>query len=308
MPASVDVAGTGFTVLDRVYDGDRPTEALGGSCGNVLLSLAMLDRRVAPVLAFGLDEVGDRLVNTFAEAGADVRYIARRGDIATPLLAQQLDSDSGRHWFTTVCPETQQPFPRYTSIGPADVRCARAVIERCSVFYADRLSDAIVEAMERASEAGALVFFEPSAVDDAELFSRALRVTRILKYASDRLSPDVVERDLGSVAIAIVTHGPEGLEVCQGAVRHWCAAVRADVVRDTCGSGDMVSVGLIDWLLRRPSWTFSSIFEGVNAGQRLAAVNCGFAGARGVFQRYGADVARAILDGASAVEVHHPEY
>ena len=34
----VDVAGTGFTVLDRIYaDGDLAGEALGGSCGNVLV-------------------------------------------------------------------------------------------------------------------------------------------------------------------------------------------------------------------------------------------------------------------------------
>ena len=47
-----DVVGTGFTVLDRVFkDGTLSDEALGGSCGNVLVSLAMLQRRVAPVLA-----------------------------------------------------------------------------------------------------------------------------------------------------------------------------------------------------------------------------------------------------------------
>ena len=56
----VDVAGTGFTVLDRVYaDGDLADETLGGSCGNILVSLAMLHRRVAPVLALGDDDAGE---------------------------------------------------------------------------------------------------------------------------------------------------------------------------------------------------------------------------------------------------------
>ena len=55
----VDIAGTGFTVLDRIYaDGHFTEEALGGSCGNVFLSLAMLHWRVAPVLALGMDETG----------------------------------------------------------------------------------------------------------------------------------------------------------------------------------------------------------------------------------------------------------
>lgn len=303
MAASVDVAGTGFTVLDRVYDGEAPTEALGGSCGNVLISLAMLDCSVAPVLALGGDEIGDRLVSTFAQAGADTRYISRHRDIATPVLAQQLDSSSGRHWFTNTCPETHMEFARYTSIGRAEVHSARDVISHCRVFYADRISEPIVEAMEAASQAGALVYFEPSVIDDVSLFQRALRATRILKYASDRLTAMDVGAHLDDRAVSIVTYGADGLEVRCGEARYWCAAVEADVVRDTCGSGDMVSVGLIDWLLRhrRASrlWSVEAMLEGVVAGQRLAAFNCAFAGARGVFERHGADTARAILDGHS---------
>lgn len=301
MRGGVDVAGTGFTVLDRVYTGDAPLEALGGSCGNVLVSLAMLNRSVAPIIALGHDPVGDRLVSAFVEAGANVRYIVRKHEIASPVLAQQLDLESGRHWFATICPDTHVEFPRYTSIGPTDVHQAREVIDHCSVFYADRVSDAIVDAMESAADGGALVYFEPSAIDDTALFERALRVTKILKYSSDRLS-DAASAWLGSDAICIVTHGADGLELRQGTARYWCDAVQADVVRDTCGSGDMVSVGVIDWLLGRRStyrlWDIDAVLAGVVAGQRLAAVNCAYPGARGLFERHGAAAARAILDGA----------
>jgi len=296
----VDVAGTGFTVLDRVYAGDSPLEALGGSCGNVLVSLAMLNRSVAPIIALGRDAVGDRLVSTFVQAGANVQYIARKHGIASPVLAQQLDLASGRHWFATVCPDTHVEFPGYTSIGPSDVHQARDVIDHCRVFYADRVSEAIVEAMEAAAGNGALVYFEPSAIDDTALFERALRVTKILKYSSDRLS-DAVSAKLDRDVISIVTHGADGLELRQGAMRYWCDAVEADVVRDTCGSGDMVSVGLIDWLVGshsvRQSWNIEAVLAGVVAGQRLAAVNCAYTGARGLFEWRGAAAVRAILDG-----------
>ena len=90
------MAGTGFTVMDRIYaDGDLTDEALGGSCGNVLVSLAMLHRHVAPVLALGDDDTGGRLVDEFTRAGAMVRYIARRKDVRSPILAQELDTRSG---------------------------------------------------------------------------------------------------------------------------------------------------------------------------------------------------------------------
>jgi fructokinase len=37
--------------------------------------------------------------------------------------------------------------------------------------------------------------------------------------------------------------------------------------------------------------------SGVEAGQRLAAANCGFVGARGLFREKGADYARWVLNG-----------
>ncbi len=117
---TVDVAGTGFAVLDRVYADDYMSfEALGGSCGNVLVSLAMLDRSVVPLLTLGHDEVGDSLVDEFVRAGAETGYIFRRHDIASPVLAQRLDTMSGQHWFSFICPETEEELPRYRPIEKA---------------------------------------------------------------------------------------------------------------------------------------------------------------------------------------------
>ncbi len=62
----------------------------------------------------------------------------------------------------------------------------------------------------------------------------------------------------------------------------------------------MVSVGVIDMLVSRQGWDegggFDQVVAGARAGQRLAAANCAFAGARGVFQKFGASAARTILD------------
>ena len=296
-----EVVGTGFTVLDRIYaDGGFAAEVLGGSCGNVLVSLAMLDRAVAPVLALGRDEVGRRLVEEFETAGADIRFISLHIDIASPILAQELDTLTGKHRFRFTCLDTDDEFPRYEPIGHAEVAGAEAAIEACRVFYADRISSGIVDAMEAARTAGAVVYFEPSDIEDDELFERALRAASILKYSSDRLGAELDARLVASGAISIVTHGEAGLEMRRGTEVLWCDATRTDRVTDTCGSGDMVSVGLIDWLLtqrgvRTPELTLSSLLRGVVAGQRLAAENCGYAGARGLFHEMGAVYARRIL-------------
>lgn len=295
----IDVAGTGFTVLDRIYaDGGLTEEALGGSCGNVLVSLAMLRRQVAPVLTLGADDEGERLVDEFSQAGAHVQYIARREDVRSPVLAQELDTASGHHDFSFVCPDTREDLPRYEPIGEAEVATAFPALNDCSVFYADRLSASILAAMRTASRAGALVYFEPSEIEEGDLLEEALSLTSILKYSEDRLG----ERLAGRIAdcVRIVTYGAAGLEVRDGAEVVWCKAISAPRVLDTCGSGDMVSVGIIDWMLTagivgdsRPK--VADLLQGIVAGQRLAAANCAYAGARGLFRSRGADFARAIL-------------
>ena len=293
------VVGTGFTVLDRIFeDGFFTEEALGGSCGNVLVSLAMLHRHVVPVIALGADDVGQQLVDEFAEAGADIRFIYQRSWLSSPVIAQELDTLSGRHSFRFNCRDTLREFPRYHPIEQHDVAEAACVLAACSVFYTDRVSESIVDAMRQARVAGALVYFEPSDID-GKLFEDAVRLSSIVKYSSERLGADVDDLVTDTSAIAIITHGADGLEVRQNGISIWCEAIPAERVADTCGSGDMVSVGLIDWLLGdgRPfqSLALSEIVAGVVAGQHLAAANCAYTGARGLFRDKGAGFARHVL-------------
>ena len=295
---NVDVVGTGFTVLDRIYaDGSLADQALGGSCGNVLVSLAMLHRHVAPVLALGDDATGERLVKEFAEAGALINYITRYNGICSPIVTQQLDTANGTHSFSFVCPETHKRLPRYNAISKKDLNSALPVLGQCSVFYADRISTVIVGAMRTAKAAGAIVFFEPSAFEEGNLFNEAIGLTNILKYSEDRLGKWLA--DLRTNSIRIVTHGATGLEVSDRSGTYWLNAIKAPRVLDTCGSGDMVSVGIIDWLLSSNAAERCSgateLLQGVIDGQRLAAANCAFLGARGLFKARGAVYARKIL-------------
>jgi fructokinase len=307
--ADVDVAGTGFAVLDRVYaDAEAPTEALGGSCGNVLVSLAMLEHKVAPVLALGADHVGEMLVSEFLRAGANVDYIVQRDGQLSPVLAQRVDTFSGQHCFSFYCPETEQALPRYQPIRGDDVERAAEVLEACSVFYTDRLSESILDAMERARRSGALVYFEPSAIEHSELFARAVALTSIFKCSADRLN-DISSYSMLEDSVRIVTHGAKGLQIVGFGRSHWNEATPAIAVRDTCGSGDMVSVGIIDWLLRRRRRDFDlcAIVEAASAGQRLAAANCAFVGARGLFSSRGANYARRLLDGYPVDMSYQPD-
>ena len=301
--SAIEVAGTGFTVLDRIYTDDRTSfEALGGSCGNVLISLALLNRRVAPVLSLGFDAAGDTLFTELEDAGVDLQYIFRSHHIASPILAQLVDTVLGQHRFSFVCPDTDEDLPGFTSIEELEVHQAADALNDCSVFYTDRLSGAIVDAMGIAHNAGALVYFEPSLIEDIGLFHQALHHTSVLKYSSERFPQSIGEEHLQEGAISIITHGAAGLEIRQNGQHFQCNATPAPTVRDTSGSGDMVSIGIIDRLLSlgrgaQSLQSIENIIVGVTAGQRLAAANCAFTGARGLFRHCGAETARAILQG-----------
>lgn len=297
---NLDVAGTGFTVLDKIYATGSPNNsmALGGSCGNVLLSLAMLRRRVAPILTLGFDEAGRRLINEFEGAGAEMSFVRCRHDRSSPVLAQIVDPRLGAHSFAWTCPATSEALPRFTPVAREEVESAIPALERAAVFFVDRLTDAVVNAMELAMRSGVIVFFEPSEVGEQELFDRAVAASSILKFSADRLGefnpPD--ER-----TVTIVTHGEAGLELRHAGERRWLEPFPARDVRDTCGSGDMVSVGLIHWLLTlrpdpRDGLDLAAVIPGVRSGQRLAAENCAYVGARGLFRQRGAEFARAVLE------------
>jgi fructokinase len=295
------VAGTGMTAVDRIYSTDRavPLQALGGSCGNVLLSLAMLGHPVSPMVTLGDDEHGRFLFQEFAKAGCETSHVSRGGSGGSPVIVEIVDSKNATHRFTSTCPETARSFPRWQSIDDGQVRRAAKALKAASVFYADRVSASILLAMKAAEESRALVFFEPASVEDA-WFPEALRTASVLKLSDATVGKSVQDGDVSPETVIIRTYGASGLTVSLGTESRYFPSMSAPRLVDTCGAGDMVTTALLDLILRRcmhgGSWTIEDLFEGVQLGQRLAALNCAFEGARGLFFAAGAGYVRSILD------------
>lgn len=295
------VVGTGFVALDRIHVGTtRPLfEELGGSCGNVLISLAMLGRPVVPLLLLGMDPVGARLERDLRLAGADTHHVARVPEVHSPVVVELLDPASGDHRFSSAWPESKDALGAFEPITRRQLDTAKPLVTSCAIFYSDRVSGTICEAMEAAAAGGAIVYFEPSSIGDPELFDRALATAHILKCSTERLPSDVIAR-LRPEAFGVVTAGERGLELHHDGRSCRFPAHEVEALKDACGSGDMVTVGLIDTLLQ--SWascpsalSIASMHAGIVAGQRLAAANCAHVGARGLFREWGAPHARSIL-------------
>lgn len=295
------VVGTGLVALDRIHiDEQAPLfEELGGSCGNVLISLAMLGRSVTPLLRLGTDPVGERLERDLRLAGADTTLVWLDEEIRTPVIVEMLDLASSDHSFSFVCPHSFERFGGFEPITPRELEPARLAVSSCAVFYADRVSAAICDAMEAAADGGAIVHFEPSSIFDSSLFRRALSAAHIFKYSADRLNPNVAKQ-MRPEAFSVVTAGRSGLEVRHQGATYRCDAINADVVTDTCGAGDMVTLGLLDTIIQAgvrgtEGLSLSIVLSGVQSGQRLAAANCAYIGARGLFRERGPQHAKTIL-------------
>lgn len=299
---SRSVAGMGFVALDRIYSPDRrrPIECLGGSCGNVLTSLSMLGHHVDPILALGDDQVGSFLVEELGRLGCRTQSVVRTTS-RSPVIVQHLDPKAALHRFSTTCPETKQRFSPFAAMAVATLNKLPFRFDDIGVFYVDRVSSAAVLAMEFARHAGAFVVFEPSESGEPELFARALQFSSVVKFSDDVVVSELDQSQMPPGTTVVRTQGARGLTVCGSGDERLFMSIAAPRLIDTCGAGDMVTVGLLDHLMQLGDRIdHDAICEGVRRGQKLAAINCAFAGARGAFVALGATAIRESLDAAAS--------
>jgi fructokinase len=295
---STPVVLSGFIALDVVYAPDRPPLlAAGGSCGNVSANLAALGFRALPVVVLGDDEEGRIISRDLLHEGVELTFVEMRQGVRTPIVIHEVLTSptvEGRdHRFRVNSPQSGVRFPRYKSIDDSQFEhFLRAKIEPRAVYF-DRLSPAILRMAKWARRAGAITFFEPSAVEDVSLFKAVMQHVDILKFSTDRLSPKSGLFEGGEPSILIATTGASGLNLryarTQSAEVEWMsfAAEPSPKVVDSAGAGDAVSAALIATTCTEANGappTRELVIEGLRRGQRLAALNCSFIGARGAFR------------------------
>lgn len=289
------VSGTGFAALDLIFpwsnrqdeSGAEHFSAAGGTCANVLLTLAQLGLHVSFLSRLGRDPAGMNISDSFRQAGVDVNAIFHDDTISSPIILQYLGSperEGDDHWFSRHY--QGRHLPGYTGITRDQVLFATPTLTRSQAFVFDRLTPETLSAAHTASSGGALVLFEPSAIRDQALFRDALAFIDILKFSSQRLDKEKLpDTWLTDVPVVIRTSGEMGLDIFfRGRPRPYhLPAIKAPRMADSCGSGDMVTAGLLFWLGTSEIRDRQAFLQGIGKGQKLAAMNCAFVGARGLF-------------------------
>lgn len=284
---------TGFVAMDIVEGEFGTFAAAGGSCGNVMALLSYMGWHTQPVARLGSDNAGIFVKEEFEKLGVDTSHIAFAPGVQTPVVIQRFveNSDGERtHRFSLTCPDCGSWLPRYR---PTTIKHASEVIQKGRVpnaFFFDRVSPCALKLSEWARESGALVVFEPSSIGDERQFQKAVDTAHILKYSHDRLGhlPDLAK--VSGPRIVIETHGAEGLNVRWRSRWSTLPAIKADCLVDAAGSGDWCTAGIIHAIGEGGSKALETLSKnrldyGLRLGQALAAINCGFEGARGAMDR-----------------------
>jgi fructokinase len=291
---SASVMGSGFIALDIVHGREGLFAAAGGSCGNSLMALAWLGWTSVPVARLGDDKAGDFVVEDMKSVGVKLDRLQRSDTVPTPVVIQQFVEDAKggrRHRFSLVCPECGAWLPRYRSVV---LTHAQEVMQGKApkAFYFDRTSPATVAMAEWARKSGSVVLFEPSSIAEDALFERAVDACHILKFSNERFTRDSELSDARGPSLVVRTMGADGLQArWKGRWSSFEPFVAPRVV-DTAGAGDWCSVALLHGLAQKGAQGFAmarkaDVERALRLGQALAALSCGFEGARGLMSATG---------------------
>lgn len=292
--------GAGFIALDWLLIGAerrRPNEVYaGGSCGNVMSILAYLGWQSYPVARLGLDSQANRLLADMQRWNVRTDYMLQEEHGVTPVIIVRLrEKDDGTitRRYEWKHPSSGAWLPRYR---PVPMKVANELLTRdlpvAKIFYFDRAEPSSLLLATYMRDQGSVVFFEPSATKNTQLFSECLAVSDIVKYSAERFPTAPANPMSPSPRLEIQTLGEKGLRYrlklnsrVPGPWRH-VPAYPVKELRDTTGCGDWCSAGLINKLCQNGREEFfrlneEAIANGLRFGQALAAINCRYDGARG---------------------------
>jgi sugar/nucleoside kinase (ribokinase family) len=292
------VFGTGLIALDLVMSANpgNPVQAwAGGTCGNVLLILAYLGWESYPIARMNGDPASERVRSDMSRWGVKLDFAGCEPTSHTPIIIQEIRrgrDGSPTHRFTWTCPQCGQWLPGFKPVTRQAVDVVGESLHGANVFFMDRVSRAALTLAARAADAGAIIMFEPTGRSDPKLFSEALQLSHIVKYADERFSiiSDTMASNSATV-LEVQTMGMKGLRYRHRLAKKpsdWAhlPALRAPQLLDSCGSGDWCSAGLLakiggSGLPGLKSANIKGLSNALRYGQALAAWNCAFEGARG---------------------------
>lgn len=305
----------GFLALDIVFGLDdlEPKFYAGGTCGNVTAGLAFLGWDVAPLGRLSDDAAGCFVRSDLERWGVSTEYLGLKPNAATPIVLERIErSKNGilKHRFLWNCPDCGSYFPPYRAVLRTQLPFVEEHCGKPEVFFTDRISRSTVDLARHFKAKGSIIYFEPSGTGDPKLFREMLKHCTVLKYSAQRARAfsDLLRNH--AALLEIETSGEDGLRFrTRRGFPSWHSLPAHEVtIKDTAGSGDWTTVGLLSGLFRNgtpnlATATRHDIGAAIEHGQAIAALNCKFEGARGVMYKL---TRTAFLEAVGTLEDKRP--
>ena len=283
----------GFLALDIVFglENTEPKFYAGGTCGNVAAGLAFLGWEVSSLARLSDDAAGSVVRRDLERWGVKTKYLRLDPVAPTPIVLERIArSKNGvpKHRFLWNCPDCGAYFPPYRAVLRSRLDLIKEKVGEPHVFFTDRVSRSTVELARHFDAKGSIVYFEPSGASDPKLFREILKHSTVLKYSTQRARSFSDLLHGHNALLEIETFGEDGLRFrMRRNFASWHSLPAHEVaIKDTAGSGDWTTVGLLSALLRNGQSNLSTatradITAALEHGQAMAALNCEFEGARG---------------------------
>lgn len=322
MPPRPQIVGIGLVALDMVVSADPPEIGMfaGGTCGNILAILAYLGWKASPISRI-MDDVSGRFVKEdLAQWGVDLSYISLKPSTRTPVIVQKIRRDRNGipfHTFSFHCPSCNRRFPGFQPVPAKSVDSVLEAVMAADIIFIDRASKSSLLLAEETAKAGGVVFFEPASFDHSKSSIALLEIANIVKYSHDRID-ELPQIGSKSRLLEIQTLGRGGLRFKLRGDRKWqnMEAESIEQLVDASGSGDWLTAGFLYGLYGRKSHrrkdptkdpTVDQIVSSLALGQKLAAWNCSYRGARGgMYTSERTKIASIIAECPSGSTAHSP--
>jgi sugar/nucleoside kinase (ribokinase family) len=309
-PKNPVVWGIGLIALDLIVENKvtQPRVAAGGTCGNVMTILSQLGWTAIPIGRLAGDAASSLVTADLQRWGVNVGSIRIRPAARTPIIVERLKRDVAGipfHTFSSSCPGCGRRFPGFQPVTTSSLVEKMPQLEKPDVVFIDRVSRSAIKLAEKGIKKGAIVFFEPCGVSNDKQFAEMLALSHVVKYSHDRLLHLGELEWRPQMLLEIQTLGRGGLRfrtTLDSSSKRWRSleALKVENLKDTAGCGDWLSSALIHKLSRGglkqlKRFSFDRLVGAMNLGQRLAAWNCGFVGARGGMYALSASQFRALI-------------
>lgn len=283
-PRSVIAAG--YTPLDVVLHGEHVRHSAGGTAGNVAAILAFLGWESAVVGEVGSDPAGSALRADLERSGVSTVHLLQTTGSTTRVVHK---TGANGHSYHFSCPSCGVRFPRNRRLSTTNAERLAELLDPPGVFFFDRANPGTVRLAEKLADRGVLIVFEPASGIKAAYALKAFHLAHILKFSTDSginlhgaLGIGLGRRD----QIQISTSGRRGAQYRVGDSRWRTSPAFEYPTVDEAGAGDWTTACFLHALTQNTQAqnnpTVENVGDALTWAQAVAAVSCGFTGARGL--------------------------